>query len=235
MKVAASLVDGPSGTAVHHLSQESPPERSPDLGNVTPFLGIPQNELTPRVRAAIGALVEEVHRLRHELDEVQAQAAELRRLSDEDPLLPVVNRRAFVRELARAMAAAARYRQPGSVLYLDVNNLKHINDSHGHAAGDAVLAVVADVLTRNVRKSDVVGRLGGDEFGIVLTRADMAVAHVKMQTLAAAIGSTAARWQGGEIPVSVAAGCYTFHGLEGLAETLAAADRAMYSTKRNGS
>ncbi|MFN4088353.1 MAG: GGDEF domain-containing protein [Alphaproteobacteria bacterium] len=195
------------------------------------LMGIPQEELTPRVRAAIGALVDELRGLRKEVEAAEGRAAALERLSDEDPLLPVVNRRAFVRELARAMAAAARYRRPGSVIYVDVNGLKRVNDTHGHAAGDAVLALVAEVLTGNVRKSDVVGRLGGDEFGVVLANADIAVAQAKTAALADAIGRVPVRWGGTEIEVSAAAGCYTFQGIEELSATLAAADRAMYARK----
>ena len=221
-----------AGPTLHRLGGSPVAEGDPPLRISPALLAIPQAELTPRVRAAIGALVEEVHSLRLELDEVRAHAAQLRRLSDADPLLPVINRRAFVRELAGAMALAAHYRRPGSVVYLDVNDLKRVNDTCGHAAGDAVLALVAEVLTGHVRKSDVVGRLGGDEFGIVLAQADMGVAQAKTQALAAIIRDRPARWNGIEIPVSVSAGCYTFSGLEELSETLAAADRAMYAGKR---
>src|SRR3546814_12181986 len=75
----------------------------------------------------------------------------------------------------------------GMVLYFDVNNLKRINDQHGHAAGDAALKKIADVLLANVRESDLVGRLGGDEFGVILVQVDETVGREKAASLAALI------------------------------------------------
>jgi diguanylate cyclase (GGDEF)-like protein len=77
------------------------------------------------------------------------------------------------------MAFSERYDSPSSLVYFDVNGLKPINDSHGHSAGDADLMRIAGVLVKNVRESDVVGRLGGDEFSIILSQADGATAAKK--------------------------------------------------------
>src|SRR3546814_11162996 len=66
-----------------------------------------------------------------------------------------------------------RYGAAGAVLYFDVNGLKALNDTHGHAAGDAVLKRVCEILLRDTRASDVVGRLGGDEFGVILAQSGM--------------------------------------------------------------
>src|SRR3546814_3456359 len=112
------------------------------------------------------------------------------------------------------MAFAGRHRRPGSIVYVDVNDLKRINDTFGHAAGDAVLTRVAQVLNANVRKSDAVGRLGGDEFGVILSHADSAIARTKTEALIAAIRRGCVDWNGVGIPLSVSAGCYTFHGAE---------------------
>ncbi len=121
----------------------------------------------------------EVEQLRGELAEARARIGFLEKLVDEDPLMPVVNRRAFVRELTRMLAFAQRYAVPASILYFDVNNMKQINDVHGHAAGDAALVAMAQVLIENVRTTDVVGRLGGDEMGVLLVQADQALAERK--------------------------------------------------------
>jgi diguanylate cyclase (GGDEF)-like protein len=77
------------------------------------------------------------------------------------------------------MAFSERYDSPSSLVYFDVNGLKPINDSHCHSAGDADLMRIAGVLVKNVRESDVVGRLGGDEFSIILSQADGATAAKK--------------------------------------------------------
>ena len=85
--------------------------------------------------------------------------------------MPVANRRSFVRELSRMLSYAQRYGGEISVLYFDVNDMKSINDTYGHAAGDAAIGHVANLLAASIRESDVVGRLGGDEFGIILANA----------------------------------------------------------------
>src|SRR3546814_8460593 len=102
----------------------------------------------------------EVYALRQELEEVRQRAGYLEQLADQDTLAPVLNRRAFIRELGRMAAFEERYGAAGAVLYFDVNGLKALNDTHGHAAGEAVLRRVCEILLRDTRASDVVGRLG---------------------------------------------------------------------------
>lgn len=109
----------------------------------TSLIGIPTEELTPKVRVAIETLINEVERLRRELDEVKYQNSHLEKLADENSLLPVINRRAFLRELSRDLSFAQRYTQPSSLAFFDVNNVKTFNDELGHAAGDAALMHVA--------------------------------------------------------------------------------------------
>ena len=198
----------------------------------TSLMGIPTEELTPKVRVAIETLMNEVERLRRDRDEVKHQNSHLEKLADEDSLLPVINRRAFVRELSRAMSFAQRYTQPSSLAFFDVNNMKTINDELGHAAGDAALMHVAEMLLEHVRHSDVVGRLGGDEFGVVLAQADEDAALRKTEELAAAINDQPAIWNGKEIKVAVAHGQYTFSGKEEPSQALLVADQAMYRHKR---
>lgn len=197
----------------------------------TSLMGIPADEVTPKVRIAIETLMREVDRLRHEVEEMRRRNSNLEKLADEDAMLPVVNRRAFVRELSRAMSVAQRYGEPSSVGYFDVNNMKQINDEHGHAAGDAALMHVADTLLANVRQSDIVGRLGGDEFGVILTHVDEETAARKTAELAEKISATPAAWPGGEVAVTIAYGSYTFSGAEDADDALHAADRAMYAQK----
>ena len=91
-------------------------------------------------------------------------------------MTPVINRHAFVRELTRVVSYGERYAMPSSLLYIDLNGLKQINDTYGHPAGDAALMKLATILTEQVRGSDIVGRLVGDEFGILLVHAEEAVA-----------------------------------------------------------
>ena len=193
--------------------------------------GVSEAELTPNVRRALATLMAEVDQLRGELSEARARIGFLEKLVDEDPLMPVVNRRAFVRELTRMLAFARRYAVPASIVYFDVNNMKQINDVHGHAAGDAALVAMAQVLVENVRTTDVVGRLGGDEMGVLLVQADQAHAERKAAELAALIEARETIWQRVPIRLTVAFGAYAFAGSDSASEIIEAADRAMYRTK----
>lgn len=202
------------------------------LGDIALLAGVPEAELTPKVRGALMTLLNEVRRLRGELEQSQKRIAFLETLSDQDALVPLINRRAFVRELSRYLSFAERYGTPGCVLYLDLDQMKRVNDAHGHAAGDALLKHVADLLLANLRSSDIVGRLGGDEFGVILINASRPDAERKAGLLARRIADTPLQWQGRQIQTSVSWGVYGFSGGDDVDETLRAADEAMYSNKR---
>jgi diguanylate cyclase (GGDEF)-like protein len=204
-----------------------PPE---DIASVA---GIPEAELTPKVRQALQQLMAEVYALRQELEEARQRVGYLEQLADQDTLAPVLNRRAFVRELSRMAAFEERYGTAGAVLYFDVNDLKEINDTYGHAAGDAVLKQVCEILLRDTRASDVVGRLGGDEFGVILAQSGLEPATAKAARLAEAIAAEKLVWEGERLPVSVAYGVHTLAASQGADDALDAADRAMYANKRS--
>ncbi|MGP1254455.1 MAG: GGDEF domain-containing protein [Kiloniellales bacterium] len=196
------------------------------------ILGLSEAELTPKVRAALDQLIGEVVRLREDLDRAKRRIGHLEELADQDSLVPLTNRRAFLRELTRLMAFAERYDAPGAVIYFDVNGMKQINDTHGHPAGDAALKHVAEALLQITRSSDVVGRLGGDEFGVILAQVDEETAIHKAQELTNAIISEPAIWNGHELTVGVSYGVYAFSGKEEVDEALSAADQRMYAHKR---
>jgi len=203
-------------------------ERAADTASV---LGIPEAELTPHVRAAITMLMEEVARLRDELRMTKRRISDLEELADTDALLPVANRRAFVRELSRMMSYAERYGTPHSLIYFDLNGMKAINDRHGHAAGDAALIHVSDVLNDSTRETDVVGRLGGDEFGVLLAQAGEATAREKAEALAEQISTEGVPWNGETLSLSVAFGVHPIRAGQDVDDAIQAADRAMYAHK----
>ena len=202
-------------------------------GDVVSVMGIPEVEFTPRVKAAITALMAEVEQLRRELKQSQMRISQLEHLADQDPLVPIPNRRAFVREMSRTMSFVERYNNPACVIYFDINRMKEINDTYGHGAGDAALSMVGQTLTAQVRESDFVARLGGDEFGVILSHADETTAGDKAASLAAAVAEKPVEWQGREIPVTVSYGVHAFAGGEDPAQALDAADQAMYARKRH--
>ena len=200
-----------------------------DLASIA---GIPEAELTPKVRDALTMLIAEVQRMREELSQAQRRVSYLEKLADEDTLVPLANRRAFVRELGRMVAFAERYGTPSSVLYFDINGFKRINDEFGHTAGDGALHHIAHILTHNVRESDIVGRLGGDEFGVILAQADAASAAEKAAVLANAIASEPFPWEGNKLRLSASFGAYTFSGGVDASEALERADKAMYAQRQ---
>jgi len=206
---------------------------APRAEDVATVMGIPETELTPKVRQALQQLMAEVYSLRQELEEARQRVGYLEQLADQDTLAPVLNRRAFIRELSRMAAFEERYGAAGAVLYFDVNGLKSINDTLGHAAGDAVLKGVCEVLLRDTRASDVVGRLGGDEFGVILAQSGLEPAGVKAAKLAEAIAAQEVVWEGEPLRVTVAYGAHTLSGGQPADDALEAADKAMYANKRS--
>ena len=223
--VAASRASAPAAAA-----PASQPAAAP--GDIVDIAGISATELTPNVRRALAALMAEVDQLRRQLEDTRQRIGYLEKLADEDPLMPVVNRRAFVRELTRMMAYSQRYGVPASIIYFDINSMKQVNDAYGHAAGDAVLLAVAKVLLDNVRTADVVGRLGGDELGVVLVQTDQALAERKAAELAALIEAHPVPWEGTMLRIGVAYGIHTFVQDDSAVAVLDAADQAMYRSKQ---
>ncbi len=178
------------------------------------------------------ALMQEVESLRRELDRTKETLSEVQRVADTDTLSPIANRRAFVRELSRVMSYAERYNIETSLLFFDVDGLKAVNDSYGHAAGDAVLIHIADAIRANIRTSDVVGRLGGDEFAVILSHANEVQAIQKADLLQSRIADTPVMFQGHRIVTAASVGVYTFGPGETPTNVLAAADKKMYSQKQ---
>lgn len=194
-------------------------------------MGIPETELTPRVRDAVMALMREVDHLRTELNRTKLRLADLERLADRDTLTPLYNRRAFVRELSRAMAHVERFGRASCLIYFDLNGLKDINDKFGHAAGDAALIQVGQILLDATRDTDVVARLGGDEYGVILAETDAQQGREKADQLAAAIQRRPLHWEGKILPLDAAYGVYPLKAGEDPGSALAAADQMMYSHK----
>lgn len=172
-----------------------------------------------------------IRNLKAELAEARARIDELQAWADTDFLLDVFNRRGFERELARALAYIRRYSGSGALVMLDVDGLKPINDTFGHAAGDVVLKGIVAVLMRHVRSSDVVGRLGGDEFGVLLWNLDEASALAKAAALESAIDQLTFAFRGRSIVAGASAGIAMLDANCDATAVLDAADRAMYARK----
>lgn len=225
-----------SARSVSGASHVTPGDAIDSVARVA--VAIPPEEMTERVRETIAALVSEITSLRRELEQKDSRIVELEKLADTDPLLPVANRRAFVRELERTMSYTGRYNVPASILFFDMDGLKQINDTYGHHVGDRALMHMVEVLKRNVRASDMVARLGGDELAVILTHADEAQARLKADSLLENLHATPLVVEGAgpekgavQVPVRASVGVYTLQPGESPEDMLRKADAAMYRQK----
>jgi diguanylate cyclase (GGDEF)-like protein len=185
----------------------------------------------PRPRTAAARLLAEVERLAADLEASRACISDLESRIDVDPLTETLNRRGFERELTRILAYVKRYAANATLIYLDLDEFKPVNDRHGHAAGDAVLKAIAAALTREVRASDVVARIGGDEFAVLLWNLPDADAVAKAVELERAVYATPVHWGASTMVVGASAGVPFVGPLDTPAEVLARADAAMYARK----
>jgi diguanylate cyclase (GGDEF)-like protein len=149
-----------------------------------------------------------------------------------DPLTGLKNHKHFHKELERQLALARRYGERGTILFLDLDGFKAINDRLGHHAGDALLKRVAETIPRCLRVTDIVARLGGDEFAVFLPRTDGHQANAAAENIRQAISALAV---GASLQVSASIGLVAFpdHG-DSAESLLVSADRAMYRAKAEG-
>ena len=198
----------------------------------TVFLGLGEADLTPAVQGALTTLLSEIDELRGEVGRLKSKLTEVEGLADRDALTPLLNRRAFVRELGRVRTFAQRYGSPASLVYFDLDGFKAVNDRYGHAAGDACLCAVAERLIAHVRESDVVGRMGGDEFAVILVQADQTTAENKARSLSQAIEATPIRFGAWTAPLHISFGVREISTELDAEAIVAEADAAMFARKR---
>jgi len=164
---------------------------------------------------------------------IKAMEVEIQDLSLRDELTRLYNLRGFSLLGDHVLNLAHRTQAPCSVLFVDVDNLKLINDSLGHALGSAILVETADLLKKTFRESDVLGRIGGDEFAVVCQCSHVTISIAANRLEAAAVNRNAQ--PGRQFPLSFSVGYATAdeHGRQSLQELLSLADKAMYEDKRH--
>ncbi len=169
--------------------------------------------------------------LQREIGALKDELAEMEQHAYHDVLTGLSNRRFFVQSLESRVGRCQRYGDNCAVLFLDVDNLKKINDSHGHGAGDIVLARLAEILRLHIRASDVAARIGGDEFGLLLDNLDADEVEKKIAFLIDQFGKTNCTYAGQPLPFGATIG-YCFVGPKDTVEGLMSrADAAMYRAK----
>jgi diguanylate cyclase (GGDEF)-like protein len=176
-------------------------------------------------------LIEEISLLRGKVARLQERVEQLDQLAHQDSLINLPNRRGFMRELERLISRVDRYGINAAMLFVDLDGLKIINDTFGHRAGDEALIHIANLLAKGVRHSDVVARIGGDEFGILLEASDEADAHETATRLVDQICSCDFTHDGDPMPLSVAIGVGMIDSLDTAEAVMERADEAMYARK----
>jgi diguanylate cyclase (GGDEF)-like protein len=176
-------------------------------------------------------LIEEISLLRGRVARLQERVEQLDQLAHQDSLINLPNRRGFMRELERLIARVDRYGLSAAMLFVDVDGLKIINDTFGHRAGDEALVQIANLLAKGVRHSDVVARIGGDEFGILLECSDVDAAHETAARLIDQISACEFLHDGEALPLSVAIGVGMIDALDTAEAVMERADEAMYRRK----
>lgn len=169
-----------------------------------------------------------IRRLRRQLAEKHWHSDLLRNLAMLDPLTGLYNRRFAEQRLAAEVSRSERKGHPLTVLTLDLNSFKEINDTYGHAAGDLVLQEFAAQLNKVIRGSDMAVRLGGDEFLVLLPECTME----QLEIVIGRLGVLEVDWQGQKIPVTFSAGWKQYQPGERPEEMLARADEILYTRKR---
>lgn len=177
------------------------------------------------------ALQDEILSLRAEVAVLKERAERAEALADHDVLTPVFNRRGFIANATQRMAYCRRYDVDTVMLYLDLDGFKTLNDTLGHPAGDAALIYLARVLTHHVRESDAVGRMGGDEFAVLLMNADLEAGRDKARALAESLQSDPFIWQGQPYPLSASIGVRMMGDHKDPESWLAEADASMWLRK----
>jgi len=187
---------------------------------------------------ASGPLAEQIGRLLMELGPRLAAARAVHEAEQRaiiDPLTGLRNRREFERVLDQFRHQAARAREPATLIYADLDHFKALNDTLGHAAGDAALRHVAGVLQAQIRDGDLVARIGGEEFAVWLPRTPLALGLEVAERIRRAVAGAGWRWSGNAYPLSTSCGVAAYpEGVRDVNNLRGAADAALYRAKQAG-
>ena len=181
-------------------------------------------------RVGVGHRIVELHR------QLEAKNRLLEELALTDPLTGLPNRRAIEEWATRQLSGAARYGFSFLVVLADLDHFKTVNDTHGHDAGDAVLKKFAEILSTNSRRSDICGRIGGEEFLFVLTHTSQENAVMVVERMRAELEAAKFDFDGGSLTVTASFGLAGFEGTQvpDFNRLVSQADAALYAAKRTG-
>ncbi len=166
---------------------------------------------------------------------IEAQELELHNLAFIDPLANCHNRRSFLTNADTAFERSRRYKHTFAILFIDIDRFKDINDNYGHAIGDEAIREMTRICLENIRDSDILGRIGGDEFGVILQECGLGYATQTAEKLRERISNHIVSSKLGTIKFSISVGAATVKDSDtNVGDTLKRADRNLYKAKRTG-
>jgi diguanylate cyclase (GGDEF)-like protein len=207
--------------------QEATDRTHPDAhrdGDVFTVMDIPADEVSPQVQETLNQIMGEFDKLRDELDQARAHIAYLEELSESHTYLPLINRRGLHRELTRMLVLGERAGVVNSFICFHVRNIEGIRRKFGHAAAEAGLTWAAETLSAHSRDTDVVGSLGGHDFGVILTLSDSADARLTATEMAQALESGSFPWDGERLSLKTAHGLHCFEAGDSAESVMLKAD-----------
>jgi len=191
----------------HYDERHDASEPTPDISTV---MDIPADEITPKVQQALSHIMGEIDKVRDELAHARSHIQYLEELSETHTYLPVINRRGLHRELSRMLGLGERAGVVNTFVYFHVCNIESIRSKFGHAAAEAGMIWAAECLRANSRDTDIVGSMGGHDFGLILTMSDSENAAEKATVIASALEDGAFPWDGERLSLKISHGLHTF-------------------------
>ncbi len=177
------------------------------------------------------ALMQENAALLAEIDALRSKIVELEQLADTDTLTPLANRRAFLRELERAIRLVGRHETQCALVYMDLDGLKRINDDYGHLAGDAALVHVSNRLVGAFRSTDLAARVAGDEFALILDQASQDDARQRVEAMVARLSDDVVNLGSARVKLKLSWGLTMIRADDTVDSAIGRADAAMYMAK----
>ncbi len=194
-----------------------------------------QIQLGSLVVTIVTLLIESAFIFRPMVMRIISYTRALKKIAATDPLTGALNRRSFADRAFVELSRASRYSRPTSLLMIDADHFKSINDAHGHAGGDAVLQAMVTSISASLRPSDLLGRLGGEEFGVLLAETDLAGAEVAAERVRSAIAKLRVSVNDASINFTISIGVAAFRPeATGLQHVMELADTALYEAKAKG-
>jgi diguanylate cyclase (GGDEF)-like protein len=217
-------------------SEGPPPESAAPEADLTrdasTVIDIPADEITPEVQQTISQIMAEFDKVRDELVHARSHIQYLEELSETHTFLPVINRRGLHRELSRMLVLGMRAGVVNTFVCFHVRNIESIRRKFGHGAAEAGMTWAADCLIANCRDTDIVGSMGGHDFGLILTMADSDSARENAEAMALALEGGSFPWDGERLSLKTAFGLHTFVADDNAETVMEKADDDLLTKER---